>query len=323
MAIAKYANLVWIQCGEICTRSLSNGRCRLQLSEDAIKKEMPTANIRQLILDLSSISPSRKAAEVANNYREPLHVLIHNAAAPIAPFKLTVDKLEIQLAAAQGSERDIDPEKPSQDFLEGDEDDAPELSGPDVADLSFVDLPGESAVSSFESLTDGGLRLIAGDIVMVETLGLLRNLTARVPANWLGTILSVVQKSLIAEFTAQWEPPAQVLCRLVHTTLSQHVKNSRLSALVVLRPRRSGTASDDYMKQHADAARALISKLILLEVDGPLTVSEQYLADCKYKFLSHYQKQRNSELAEVIAASSIAAILNNLAAIGLQWYIDR
>ncbi|KAJ7159212.1 P-loop containing nucleoside triphosphate hydrolase protein [Mycena crocata] len=147
----------------------------------------------------------------------------------------------------------------------------------------------------------------------------------------------VVQKSLIAEFTAQWEPPAQVLCRLVHTTLSQHVKT-----LVSVHLSSFGQGGleqrvtiliQDYMKQRADAARALISKLILLEVDGPLTVNEQYFTDYKSKFLSHYrgarEKQRNSELSEAIAAcksevefpdyaASVAAILSNLAAIGLQ-----
>ncbi|KAJ7115622.1 P-loop containing nucleoside triphosphate hydrolase protein [Mycena crocata] len=149
----------------------------------------------------------------------------------------------------------------------------------------------------------------------------------------------VVQKSLIAEFTAQWEPPAQVLCRLVHTALSQHVK-----ALISLHFSSFGQGGleqrvtilvQDYMKQRADAAQALISKLILLEVDGPLTLNEHYLSDYKAKFLSHYrgarEKQRNRVLAEAIAtctegaavdfhdyATSIATILSNLASIGLQ-----
>ncbi|KAJ7062920.1 hypothetical protein C8F01DRAFT_1251718 [Mycena amicta] len=54
---------------------------RLKLSEDALKNEIPTANIRRLILDLSSLSSVRKAALEVNAYPEPLHVLIHNAAA--------------------------------------------------------------------------------------------------------------------------------------------------------------------------------------------------------------------------------------------------
>ncbi|KAJ6579985.1 NAD-P-binding protein [Mycena vulgaris] len=115
-AISKYANLV------IITGYSSE---RLKLSEDAIKKDVPSANIRKLILDLSSLAAVRIAATEVNAYPEPLHVLqpmplgnvltmldenfrsapsvltsavINNAAAPIAPFKVTVDNLEMQMA---------------------------------------------------------------------------------------------------------------------------------------------------------------------------------------------------------------------------------
>ncbi|KAF7364698.1 Short-chain dehydrogenase/reductase family protein [Mycena venus] len=86
--LAKYANLV------IITGYNSE---RLRLSEEAIKKEVPTANIRQLVLDLSSLAAVRKAAAEVNAYPEPLHVLIHNAAASGGKFKLTVDGLESQM----------------------------------------------------------------------------------------------------------------------------------------------------------------------------------------------------------------------------------
>lgn len=59
---------------------------------------MPSANIRRLILDLSSLKAVRKAAAEVNSYREVIHVLINNAAAVIGPFKLTVDGLENQFA---------------------------------------------------------------------------------------------------------------------------------------------------------------------------------------------------------------------------------
>ncbi|KAJ6580067.1 hypothetical protein DFH09DRAFT_831242, partial [Mycena vulgaris] len=88
-AISKYANLV------IITGYSSD---RLQLSEDAIRKDVPSANIRKLILDLPSLAAVRIAAAEVNAYPEPLHVLINNAAAPIAPFKVTVDNLEKQMA---------------------------------------------------------------------------------------------------------------------------------------------------------------------------------------------------------------------------------
>ncbi|KAF7348072.1 Short-chain dehydrogenase/reductase family protein [Mycena sanguinolenta] len=71
---------------------------KLKLSEEAIKKEVPSANIRRLILDLSSLAAVRKAAAEVNAYPEPLHVLIHNAAAGGGAFKLTVDGFESQIA---------------------------------------------------------------------------------------------------------------------------------------------------------------------------------------------------------------------------------
>ncbi|KAJ6530183.1 hypothetical protein B0H19DRAFT_1192391 [Mycena capillaripes] len=68
------------------------------LSEDAIKKDIPTANVRRLTLDLSLLAGVRKAAAEVNAYSEPIHVLINNAAAAIGSFKLTVDGLESQMA---------------------------------------------------------------------------------------------------------------------------------------------------------------------------------------------------------------------------------
>ncbi|KAJ7058553.1 NAD-P-binding protein, partial [Mycena amicta] len=87
--IAKHANLLIIT---------GYNDERLKLSEDAIKKETPTANIRRLTLDLSYLAAVRKSAAEVNAYSEPIHVLIHNAAAAIGPFKLTVDGLESQIA---------------------------------------------------------------------------------------------------------------------------------------------------------------------------------------------------------------------------------
>lgn len=85
------------------------------------------------------------------------------------------------------------------------------------------------------------------------------------------------------------------------------------------------------MKQRADAAQALISKLIALEEDGPLTLNEHYLADYKTKFLSDYkstrEKTQNPVLANAIEAHrlvsspaaypGIAQVLAGLAAVGL------
>jgi len=88
--IAKHANLVIITGYNVD---------RLKLSEEAIKKEVPSANVRRLTLDLSSLKAVRKAAAEVNAYPEPIHVLINNAAAIINPkFTLTEDKLENQFA---------------------------------------------------------------------------------------------------------------------------------------------------------------------------------------------------------------------------------
>ncbi|KAJ7793774.1 NAD-P-binding protein [Mycena olivaceomarginata] len=87
--LAKYAKLVVIT---------GYNEERLKLSEDAIKKDVPNANIRRLILDLTSFASIRKAAEIVNANPEPLHVLINNAAASFAEFTLTEDGLETQLA---------------------------------------------------------------------------------------------------------------------------------------------------------------------------------------------------------------------------------
>ncbi|KAK7048984.1 short-chain dehydrogenase/reductase family protein [Favolaschia claudopus] len=90
--IAKYANLVIITGYNLE---------RLKLSQEALKKDVPGAKIRSLILDLSSLAAVRKAAAEVNAYSEPLHILIHNAAHGGGDFKLTADGLEIQMATAQ------------------------------------------------------------------------------------------------------------------------------------------------------------------------------------------------------------------------------
>ncbi|KAJ6453145.1 hypothetical protein C8R45DRAFT_1039716 [Mycena sanguinolenta] len=86
--LAKYANLVIIT---------GHNSERLKLSEEAINQETPSANIRQLVFDLSSLAAVRQAAAEVNAYPEPLHILIHNAGVGCG-FKLTVDGLETQMA---------------------------------------------------------------------------------------------------------------------------------------------------------------------------------------------------------------------------------
>ncbi|KAJ7662279.1 WW domain-containing oxidoreductase [Mycena rosella] len=87
--IAKYASLVIIT---------GYNEERLKLSEDGLRKEVPSANIRRLVLNLASLAGVRKAAAEVNAYEEPIHVLVNNAAAPMGSFKLTEDNLENQMA---------------------------------------------------------------------------------------------------------------------------------------------------------------------------------------------------------------------------------
>jgi hypothetical protein len=47
---------------------------RLKLAEAALKQEVPSANVRPFIVDLSSFAVVRKAAAEVNAYPEPLHV---------------------------------------------------------------------------------------------------------------------------------------------------------------------------------------------------------------------------------------------------------
>ncbi|KAJ7142289.1 hypothetical protein C8R44DRAFT_725662 [Mycena epipterygia] len=81
-------------------REVAKSSYRLKLSEDAIEKGVPSANIRRLAFDLSSLDSVRKATAEINAYPESqfTSILINNAAASFGPFGLTPDKLEHQTA---------------------------------------------------------------------------------------------------------------------------------------------------------------------------------------------------------------------------------
>ncbi|KAF7298625.1 Short-chain dehydrogenase/reductase family protein [Mycena indigotica] len=88
-AIAKHAAIITIT---------GYNADRLQLSAETLKKEAPTAVIRHIQLDLSSLDAVRNAAALLNEQPEPLHVLIHNAAHTNGTTTITKDDIEIQLA---------------------------------------------------------------------------------------------------------------------------------------------------------------------------------------------------------------------------------
>ncbi|KAL6280406.1 hypothetical protein ACE6H2_017287 [Prunus campanulata] len=64
----------------------------------AIRKEIPTANIDVMELDLSSMASVRKFASEYNSSGLPLNILINNAGVMATPFMLSQDNIEMQFA---------------------------------------------------------------------------------------------------------------------------------------------------------------------------------------------------------------------------------
>ncbi|KAH8550857.1 short-chain dehydrogenase [Umbelopsis sp. PMI_123] len=60
------------------------------------KEETPNANIRSLILDLTSLESVRQAAKVVNSHEETIDVLINNAGIMATPYSTTKDGFELQ-----------------------------------------------------------------------------------------------------------------------------------------------------------------------------------------------------------------------------------
>ncbi|KAJ7505845.1 NAD-P-binding protein, partial [Mycena galericulata] len=89
--LARYANTIMIT-------GYNSERYVCMLVVESVKREVPSADLRPILVDLSALASVRHAAAQVNSYSEPLHVLIHNAAAPIGPFKLTEDNFEHQMA---------------------------------------------------------------------------------------------------------------------------------------------------------------------------------------------------------------------------------
>ena len=71
---------------------------KLDVTIAKIKSDAPEANLRSLMLDLSSLDAVRKAAAEVNKYSENIDVLINNAAVIANPFSKTVDGIESQFA---------------------------------------------------------------------------------------------------------------------------------------------------------------------------------------------------------------------------------
>nr|GAT61180.1 predicted protein [Mycena chlorophos] len=88
-AIAKHARLVVIT---------GYNAERLRLSVEAIRKDVPQANVQSRVLDLSSMASVRQVAEEINTHTTPLHVIIHNAADTSGVYAVTADGFERQMA---------------------------------------------------------------------------------------------------------------------------------------------------------------------------------------------------------------------------------
>ncbi|CAL2243744.1 unnamed protein product [Prunus armeniaca] len=66
--------------------------------KEAIVKEIPTAKIDAIELDLSSLSSVRKFASEFKSSGRPLNILINNAGIMATPFMLSKDNIELQFA---------------------------------------------------------------------------------------------------------------------------------------------------------------------------------------------------------------------------------
>ncbi|KAJ7148693.1 NAD-P-binding protein [Mycena crocata] len=71
---------------------------KIKATSDAIKKEVPTADLKELVLDLSSLYTVHQAAEEVLKYSGPVDVVITNAGVMGTPYEKTVDGLELQFA---------------------------------------------------------------------------------------------------------------------------------------------------------------------------------------------------------------------------------
>ncbi|RVW41995.1 Short-chain dehydrogenase TIC 32, chloroplastic [Vitis vinifera] len=66
--------------------------------KEAIAKEIPTAKIDAMELDLSSMASVRKFASEFSSSGLPLNLLINNAGLMATPFMISKDNIELQFA---------------------------------------------------------------------------------------------------------------------------------------------------------------------------------------------------------------------------------
>ena len=70
---------------------------KLAATVDEVRRDVPGADVRPLILDLADLDSVRRAAKEASALG-PLHVLVNNAGVMATPYERTVDGFELQMA---------------------------------------------------------------------------------------------------------------------------------------------------------------------------------------------------------------------------------
>lgn len=70
---------------------------KLGRSIQQVRRDVPDADVRPLVLDLADLSSVRRAADEASTFG-PLHLLVNNAGVMATPYARTVDGLELQMA---------------------------------------------------------------------------------------------------------------------------------------------------------------------------------------------------------------------------------
>jgi NAD(P)-dependent dehydrogenase (short-subunit alcohol dehydrogenase family) len=75
----------------------ARNEAKLAATEAGIRRELPAARLRGVLLDLADLSSVRRAAEEISA-TGPLHLLVNNAGVMATPYSRTVDGFELQLA---------------------------------------------------------------------------------------------------------------------------------------------------------------------------------------------------------------------------------
>ncbi|KAF9479395.1 hypothetical protein BDN70DRAFT_878878 [Pholiota conissans] len=106
----------------------------------------------------------------------------------------------------------------------------------------------------------------------------------------------VVQKNFIDKIIKEWHAPAQILCKTVHSTVHEHIKNLIRKHFAEFGQghleQRVKNIIQQHMKQCLERAEERIKWLMELEA-SPFSLNTHYLSDYKAKYLAHYKGARD------------------------------